>query len=328
MADRQTCNPSTLSLTFIIMLKLTVAICTYNPRLPLFNQVLLSLRNQTLPYTEWELIIVDNNSSNSFVDEIDISWHPNGRIVVEAIQGLTPARIRSVREAQGKIMVCVDDDNILIADYLERAMSIMNMHSAIGAVGGKSLPIYETPPPEWFKQLNISLGCRDLGGEILISNFKKVMPENYPLFAPIGTGLVIRRTAYHQYIDAIANDSNRKALGRAGKALTSGEDNDIMLTLISNGWELGYFPCLVVDHVIPATRLTKNYLARMAYASNKSWVQVLAIHGISPWNKIPYWTLFLRQLKAFFKQRAWRGNAAYIRWRAACGILAGQATLS
>ena len=171
------------------------------------------------------------------------------------------------------------------------------------------------------------MGLRDLGNEVKVAYWERETSRNYPVFAPIGAGLVIRKSAAEIYARKITNNNARLALGRTGKQLTSGEDNDIVLTLLDAGYGVGYFPQLELTHLIPAGRLTQEYLARLNRASSRSWVQVLDVHGIRLWKKIPRWTLFLRQIKAFFRYQPWTSPVAYIGWQGACGKLEGQADL-
>jgi hypothetical protein len=117
-------------------------------------------------------------------------------------------------------------------------------------------------------------------------------------------------------------------LDRTGKSLSSGGDNDIILTILSAGWEVGYFPQLQLKHLMPASRLTKDYLARVNRASSRSWIQVLDLHGIQVWQKIPHWTVLPRKIKAFFSYQPWKSPAAYVRWQGACGMFEGLGALS
>lgn len=308
-------------------MKLSVVLCTYNPRLDYLQRVLDGLNNQTLPKSEWELVLVDNNSNNGFRSQIGLSWHPNGKIIKEPKPGLTPARITGVRAAQSEVIVCVDDDNVLREDYLQNSLQFMNDHPEVGAVGGKSIPTYEVPPPAWFAELNISLGCRDLGDETRITAQKGQALKAYWPYSPIGTGMVIRRQAFLDYAEEAEQDPVRKALGRTGKSLNSGEDNDMVLTLIKNGWEVAYSPGLYIDHLIPSKRLNPAYLAEMNRASSKSWVQVLAVHGIVPWPPVVKWSLPLRKIRSYFRNRAWQSDLNYIRWRGACGVFEGRSSI-
>ena len=85
-----------------------------------------------------------------------------------------------------------------------------------------------------------------------------------------------------------------------------GGDCDINLTLLDEGWGVGYFPQLKLTHLIPAGRLTKDYLARLNRGISCSWVQVLDMHEIRPWSKISQWTVFPRKVRAFFNYQPWK----------------------
>ena len=148
--------------------------------------------------------------------------------------------------------------------------------------------------------------------------------RSYPACAPIGAGMAVRRSAYAAYVAAAAQDPVRAALGRRGIDLASGEDNDIVMSLLEQGLTVAYLPELRLEHLIPARRLTADYLARYAYSSNRTWVQVLDVHGIRPWPAAPSWTAPLRKARAYVRNRAWAAPSNRIRWCGACGTIDGQ----
>lgn len=302
----------------------SVVICTFNPNEDILSQVLEALNVQLLPKNEWELIIIDNNSSISL--NIDTSWHPNTRTIIEKKQGLAYARIRGVQEAKHELIVFIDDDNIADKYYLQECMKIANLYKDLSVFGGKSLPVfYKHQPPNWVANFTGLLGCRDLGQKDLITQIVDNKIEEYPSFSPIGTGMCIRKEVFMAYIKDIKNDNFRQNLGRKGKLLTSGEDNDIVITALKAGWQVGYFPQLVINHLIPEKRTSKKYLATMNFAQNKSWLALLRFHEISSWNSIPKWTVPLRKIKAYFTYKAWQNEENYINWRGACGMFEGLA---
>ena len=79
-------------------LKLSVIICTHNPRLDYLNKVLAALKAQTFPLENWELILIDNQSERPISSEIDLSWHPYARHIREARLGKTPALLCGIKE--------------------------------------------------------------------------------------------------------------------------------------------------------------------------------------------------------------------------------------
>jgi glycosyltransferase involved in cell wall biosynthesis len=306
-------------------------ICTHNPREDYLAATLASIQSQESlgEGRAWELLLIDNASTVPLKDGIDLSWHPEARIVTEEKLGLTHARLRSFREARGEIIVYVDDDNVLNRDYLRETLSAFDDDPTLGAVGGKAIPRYETDPPAWFHGMESWLACRDLGDRPMIAAWPDPTSASraYPLCAPVGAGLGIRRFAYAAYVEAAVTDPIRVALGRRGSELSSGEDNDMVMTLLEMGWRVAYRPELRLEHLIPAVRLTQDYLMRLAYSSNRTWVQVLEVHGLRPWPSVAPWTTSLRKARAFIRQGAWVCAANRIHWRAACGQIDGRASL-
>ncbi|NJM44756.1 MAG: glycosyltransferase family 2 protein [Alkalinema sp. RU_4_3] len=300
---------------------ISVIICTHNPRRDYLHLVIKALEDQNLPYTDWELLVIDNASETPIAWEWSIDWHPQGQIIREEKVGLTAARLCGFQAAQGEVLVFVDDDNLLSSNYLLEVQGVFQQHLQIGAIGGKSVPRFEITPEPWMAEFYKVLAIRDFGELVQVSEaLRSDEPIVYPDFAPAGIGLAIRREVFGAYVAQTQDVLARLALGRTGKQLTSGEDNDIVLTAMRQGWQVGYFPKLEVVHLIAANRLKWNYLARLNKAATRSWVQVLGIHDVQLWPSISPWTVLPRKVKAFFAYGAWRNAAAYVRWRGACGL--------
>ncbi|RYZ24761.1 MAG: glycosyltransferase family 2 protein [Chitinophagaceae bacterium] len=308
---------------------LSVVICSYNPKPSIIARVLDSLQQQTLDRTCWELILVDNNSTEPLSKSINLSWHPHGKIIREPRAGLFHARVCGVENAQAPLIVFADDDNVLGKDYLLKSYTFHQSHPEVGCFGGKSLPVFETPPPGWFAESGINLGCQNYGDHLHISNYAAVNfhVAEYPQKAPIGTGMVILKKAFLLYLEEVLQNPDRAKLGRRGKSLSSGEDNDIILTIVKKGFEIAYLPDLVVQHLIPANRYSKDYLKRMAFESNRTWMKVLHYHSINPRKKINKLTYLPRKLKSYLNHRAWRSPLSEIQWMASCGTFKGLSEL-
>ena len=115
---------------------------------------------------------------------------------------------------------------------------------------------------------------------------------------------------------------------RRGQELTSGGDNDIVITILEQGYGVGYFPVLALTHIIPPGRLELAHQGRLSRGIARSWVEVLALHGLSPWKPIPAWSRPLRKARAWLRHRPWESPAQFVRWNAACGHFEGRAALS
>lgn len=308
------------------MTLITVLIPSHNPRGDVLAEVLEALRHQSLPLDQWELLLIDNASAIPLSQDL-LCWHPRARLVREPQLGLTHARLRGIAESQGDLLVWVDDDNILCPGYLEAARAAFETSPQLGGAGGPSLARYSEQPPSWFEEGLAPLGCRDHGDQPIRMSWVD-QPPHYPTASPIGAGMVTRKQAIQRWADAVAGDPDRLALGRRGAALSSGEDNDINLTLLGAGWELAYIPQLCLTHVIPAARLTLPYLKRLARDSFRDFVRVLDQHGIRPWPAITRWSVPLRALRTWFRYRAWSSEAQQIRWSGALGQYEGRCTIS
>ncbi len=305
--------------------RLTVVVPAHNPHEGRLHRTLAGLRAQTLPAADWECLLVDNASSPALTAEPLAEAAPAKlRILREPLAGLTHARARGFTEARGEFTVLVDDDNVLAPDYLAQVVALFSAHPRVGVLGGKSQPEFETPPAAWTAEFHGLLALRDLGEQPLISTGLRPAGAShkvYPSFAPIGAGMAIRRAAWEAWL---GSPTRHQLSDRRGGELTSGGDNDIVLCAMQAGWEAGYFPSLRLTHLIPSGRTTPDYLARLNRAIQQSWMKVLSLHGANPFPPLGSLDARLRKLKAWFSHRAWRGNAARIRWQGACGHFDGR----
>ncbi|WP_461789879.1 glycosyltransferase [Pedobacter sp.] len=252
---------------------LSVIICTYNPKISYLKQTLAALRSQTLTPTEWELIIVDNNSSNNFAQEIDISWHPNVNIVFEATQGLTPARAKGILSASGNYLLFVDDDNILSKNYLFEIIEINKKWPLIGAFGGSIQGIFEIEPEAWTKDYWYYLALRDVEKDYWSNDPNSSKAE------PCGAGLCIRRDVCFQYLENLNNQPQRKRLDRTANSLVSGGDTDMILTALDMGYGMAVFKSLKMQHIIPPERLTEHYLLKLMEGLKYSHIILSKLRG-------------------------------------------------
>jgi hypothetical protein len=238
---------------------ISVVICTHNPRPAMLVQVLDALRAQTLPRSEWELLLIDNASSAPLAPLFDISWHPRGRHVQEPQLGLVRARLRSISEAAGDLLVFVDDDNVVAPDYLDRATEIARDYPFLGAWGGRILCDYAVPPAPWMTGYLGMLG-RDVTRDIW-SNLTQTS-----VTTPYGAGMCVRAVVARKYAERVQTSALRQKLGRNGKDLSAAEDIDLAYTGCDLGFGNGLFASLSLRHLIPAERLTADYFVRLAEA--------------------------------------------------------------
>jgi glycosyltransferase involved in cell wall biosynthesis len=236
---------------------LSVVICTHDPRPAYLERVLDALRAQTLPHERWELVMVDNASAEPLAAKWDLAWQRNARHVREDELGLTPARLRGIREAAGEVIVFIDDDNVAAQDYLEEAERVAAERPDIGAFGGSITGEFEAPLPAWIGPYLAGLGVSPLERDYW-SNL-----PGWSLATPYGAGLCVRRAVAHDYLAKVASNRRRRALDRVGRALTSGGDTDLAWCALDLGLGTGRFGRMQLTHLIPAARLTEEYVTRL-----------------------------------------------------------------
>jgi glycosyltransferase involved in cell wall biosynthesis len=237
---------------------LSVVICTHNPRSDYLRRCVDALRGQTLPPNRWELVVVDNQSDEPVADRVDLSWRSGARIVREETLGLTPARLRGIRETTGELLLFVDDDNVLDADFLETALRVSKEKPFLGSWSGQCRPGFEEQPPEW---------TRTYWGNLVIREFDKDVWSNLPRLPetmPCGAGLCVRRDVALHYLRLHESGKRSFQFDRAGGALFSGGDNDLAACACDIGLGLGLIASLKLQHLIPPQRLTMDYMSRLA----------------------------------------------------------------
>ncbi len=238
----------------------SVILCTHNPQPKYFRRVLEALRAQTIALERWEFLLIDNASRGLLADAWDISWHPRGRHVREEELGLTPARLRGIKESCGELLVFVDDDNVLAADFLEQAGAILARYPYLGVFGAGILqPEFEVQPPREF------LPCI---GMLALRSVPSVLWSNNPKDAeciPWGAGLCVTRRVANSYRRLVENLNVTALLDRRGERLFCGGDDMFSWASAKAGQGFGLFPELRATHLIVARRLTQRYLLRLTH---------------------------------------------------------------
>jgi glycosyltransferase involved in cell wall biosynthesis len=237
-------------------LAISVILPTHNPRRKFMERVLAALREQTLPTGRWELIVIDNASLDPVAKQYDLSWHPNGKHVLEDNPGLTRARLAGFQRAGGDLAVLVDDDNVLADDYLTEAVHIAAQFPHVGTWSGKVQLEFENPkdlPPTRLRHLL----CERHVNKPIWSN-----DPGHIAATPWGAGMCIRKEVFEKYIEAARQHPRRLELDLQGETLAYGGDTDIAYHGCSVGFGMGVFPQLRVTHLIPESRCSIDYLLR------------------------------------------------------------------
>src|SRR5262249_12305360 len=115
---------------------------------------LVSLVEQSLQKSMYEIVVVDNGSTDetvAVVKEFQIPF-PTIVLVSEPIQGLGHARNTGFKHARGRYAAFIDDDCLAVKDWLQNVLDCYEqVRPEPWGVGGLIVPIYNAPKPAWFK---------------------------------------------------------------------------------------------------------------------------------------------------------------------------------
>lgn len=275
-----------------------VAVCTHNSNPVFLAETLQALAAQTLPKTEWRFLLVDNASTTTTAREADLAWHPQAQYVVESTPGLTAARGRVFREANRlgvPLILFVDDDNVLAPDYLEQGVAIARDEPRLACWGGQLVPRFERQPEPWFPPFAKYLALFELEEDMVNDTFR----GNHDVL-PAGAGMFIRPKVGDAYFASFKDQPLRKLLGVNGKDPMRGEDTDLGLYALAQGWKVGRFQRLKLTHITPKGRTSAEYVARVLEGTACSDVLIRSIRGDKLPNQEDLWGCLRR------RWRTWR----------------------
>jgi len=161
---------------------ISIIICTYNRYLSLQDTLESLLKQECDGSFKYEVIVVDNNSKDKTREVVKTyAQESNGRLkyVFEPNQGLSYARNRGIREADGGIIAFSDDDVIVDKAWIKNIFRTF-LNNNCDAIGGRILPLYISRPPDWITKnmdlLNGPLVLYDYGLEKLLYDKSKMIP--------------------------------------------------------------------------------------------------------------------------------------------------------
>jgi GT2 family glycosyltransferase len=235
-------------------LRASIIIPTYN-RAPYLSTCLRALASQKADPKIFEIIIIDNNSTdNTPVVILDFAQsHSNLSIkyLHEKNQGAAIARNRAMAEARGEILCFLDDDTVPPPDWLA-AMEAGFASPNVGCVGGPAILDYQGQErPSWLRG--------DLQG--LLSGYELSYKEPTEITEvaefPFLCNMAVRRRVITEVGEF------RSDLGRSANRKLAGEETELIGRILKAGWIILYLPKAHVRHLVAPERLKKQYIYRI-----------------------------------------------------------------
>ena len=240
-----------------------MVICTRNRAASLAVTLESAARLHVPPGLRWELLVVDNGSSDNtaevahgFMGRLPL------RLVREDISGLSNARNRAVAEARGRYICWTDDDVIIDENWLVAYARAFERHPEAVLFGGYITPVLQPPTPPWFGRLadqwplTTVLAKRDFGPD--------AQPLDLPSgHVPWGANYAIRRAEQSQVL-------YEPELGVSPRQRRVGEEAEVIYQLIKSGNGGWWVPDAQVRHIVLPHRQTLRFVFEYSAAHGET----------------------------------------------------------
>ena len=230
--------------------EVSVVLCTYN-RANLLSGSVRSLLAQGAPTPDFELLVVDNNSTDGTRELVEQFADRDGRVryIFEPHQGLSYARNTGIREARGRFIAFFDDDLLAPPDWVSAIIRAFREFPTVDLVGGRLLPRWPLDPPSWLTPDHWApLALADHGAQPIIVTAERPI-------ALVGAGAC--RRALFEAVGTFATDFQR-----VRDSIGSLEDHDFMLRVLRTGRRALYDPRLTLMADVQPSRLDRDYHRR------------------------------------------------------------------
>jgi glycosyltransferase involved in cell wall biosynthesis len=242
----------------------SVAICTRN-RHRLLERSIASVFAQEYPPALFELIVIDNDSTDGTASVIDrclastpirVSRH------LERRRGISTSRNKAAELAHFEYIAFLDDDAAAAPGWLAAYDAAVRLHGAT-VVGGRVEPVIERgiEAPRWWSDGDIRglFGldhARSVGGQ-------SVARIRWPLW--LGGGNCVYAKAVLQAAGGFRTD-----LGPTGRRRRMAEDIELNLRLERAAVPVYYAHDAVIHHLVTADRLSRRSMWQRAYWAGRT----------------------------------------------------------
>lgn len=249
-------------------MKVSIILCTWN-RSKSLRAVLDDLQTLTVPPgVEWEVLIVDNNSSDDTqaVCRTYVQMDPaKFRYFFEARQGKSFALNTGLENASGDIIAFTDDDVHFDKNWLSEIIKAFAKFDCAG-FGGRIVAEWKSKKPAWY----VTAGPYRHAAFGAITQFDHGDEPFVLNTAPFGANMVFHKSAVQK------NGFFRTDLGstQSSARIVLAEDTEYCRRLMQANEKIFYLPSAVVYHPVEEYRLKKKYLEAWSFHRGQSFVRV------------------------------------------------------
>jgi glycosyltransferase involved in cell wall biosynthesis len=233
--------------------RITAVICTRN-RCDYLAKAIESLLHQTLPASAYEILVVDNASTDGTRRLVEAWADPDHRLryVHEPVVGLSQARNTGWRHATGEYVAYLDDDATACVPWLECFLrDFESVDANLGCIGGQIDPVWEAPRPAWLAdELVFCVGALDRSAKPILSKDECMMAGG--------------NAAYPRKVLAEIGGFD-SSLGRKANNLLSNEEVHVWERIRALGYQGYYDPAALIYHHIGMAKLKKSWVIRRMF---------------------------------------------------------------
>lgn len=238
---------------------LSVIIPTRN-RADLLAQALSSLTRQTLSPERFEVVVVDNGSTDRTPEVAEKSALANLRYVHEPSPGLHVGRHSGMRAARGDLLTFADDDIEALPSWLESIADAFARED-VAMVGGNNLPLFMQPPPRWLRALWRRRSAE--GGRAIPPLSILELPGGARPFSPMrvwGCNFSVRR-------DVLLAAGGFHPDGMPSELIRFRGDGETHVSrhVLAQGYTCLFHPGATVRHKVTPDRMTFEYFRKRGF---------------------------------------------------------------
>ena len=225
-------------------------------------------------YPCYEVLIIDQGPDTTLRDAVRSRYGQTSSIRQFFLErpGLNRARNLGVHHAKAEIVAFIDDDAVAVPHWLSAiARTFTEPQPQPALIGGRILPIWDSPRPPWYPpEMEYLLGLYDMG------EAAKPFPE---ADLPIGANMAALRQrilevgGFHERLEA---DHSRP------RQFITGGDSMLAQQLKDSGHVAYYQPNATVYHRISPAKLTPGHFLRRNYWEGVTVVTRMSLLGHIP----------------------------------------------
>lgn len=212
---------------------LTVIVCTFN-RANILPRCLDSLLAQTVPVEKFNVIIIDNNSTDTTrkVCEVYSYKFKNFKYIFEGRQGLSHARNAGISNTHTEWLAFLDDDAKAHSDWVEKILEAINTYK-FDCFGGIYTAWHHLGErPYWFTDdMGTNITCNYKTGKLTTGYFA-------------GGNAIYKTKLFHECGLFLSQ------FGMNGKNVGYGEETEIIDRFRRSGKIVGFVEDIIIDHTV------------------------------------------------------------------------------